>query len=87
VLGEHVVRVNTPFRMKGFEFYQNQFIRPDQGGPVSVFRVKYDPLVPFLYLGFAVVSLGVIVMLWLPGQRAFKLHAHLARLPEEGPKS
>jgi hypothetical protein len=86
VLGEHVVRVNAPFRMGGYEFYQNQFLRPDQGGPVAVFRVKYDPFVPFLYAGFALISIGVIVMLWFPGQRAFKLHAHLAGLPEDAPK-
>lgn len=90
VLGEHVVRVNAPFRMRGYEFYQNQFVRPDatdtQGrrvGPASVFRVKYDPLVPWIYVGFVLVAGGVIVMLWFPGQRAFKLHAHLARLPED----
>jgi len=86
VLGEHVVRVNAPFRMRGYEFYQNNFVRPDQGGPLSVFRVKYDPFVPWIYVGFVLVAAGVIVMLWFPGQRAFKLHAHLSRLPEEGPK-
>jgi hypothetical protein len=85
VLGEHVVRVNTPFRMDGYEFYQNQFVRPDQGGPLSVFRVKYDPFVPWIYLGMALVAVGVITMLWFPGQRAFKLHAHLAKLPETAP--
>lgn len=87
VLGEHVVRVNSPFRLGGYEFYQNQFMRPDQGGPMAVFRVKYDPFVPFLYAGFALISIGVIVLLWFPGQRAFKLHAHLAGLPEEGPRN
>ena len=88
VLAEHVVRVNTPFRMSGYEFYQNQFMPPDltKGSPaLTVFRVKYDPFVPFLYLGFGVVVLGVVTMLWFPGQRAFKLHAHLARLPEDAP--
>jgi cytochrome c biogenesis protein ResB len=83
VLAEHVVRVNEPFRMDGYEFYQNQFLRPDQGGPLSVFRVKYDPFVPWIYVGFALVAAGVITMLWFPGQRAFKLHAHLAALPQE----
>jgi hypothetical protein len=85
VLGEHVVRVNDPFRMDGYEFYQNNFVRPDQDGPLSTFRVKYDPFVPFLYAGFVLVAAGVITMLWFPSQRAFKLHAHLARLPEERP--
>jgi hypothetical protein len=84
VLGEHVVRVNSPFRVGGYEFYQNQFHRPDQGGPVTVFRVKHDPFIPFIYAGFVLVAAGVIVLLWFPGQRAFKLHAHLARLPEDG---
>jgi hypothetical protein len=86
VLGEHVVRVNTPFRFDGYEFYQNQFQRPDgPRGAMSVFRVKFDPFIPFIYLGFTVVVAGVVTMLWFPGQRAFKLHAHLARLPESPP--
>ena len=90
VLAEHVVRVNTPFRMRGYELYQNNFVRPDmrderdRAGPSSTFRVKWDPFVPWIYGGFVVVALGVITMLWLPGQRAFKLHAHLAQLPEDG---
>jgi hypothetical protein len=86
VLGEHVVRVNTPFRMGGYEFYQNQFEwNPQRGGPMSAFRVKYDPMVPWIYFGFVLIAGGVIVLLWFPGQRAFKLHAHLTRLPEAGP--
>jgi hypothetical protein len=91
VLAEHVVRVNAPFRMRGYELYQNNFVRPDlrderdRAGPSTTFRVKWDPFVPWIYGGFVVVALGVITMLWFPGQRAFKLNEHLARLPEDRP--
>jgi hypothetical protein len=85
VLGEHVIRVGSPFRMSGYEFHQSQFVRPDRGGPASVFRVKYDPFVPWIYAGFVVVLAGIVTMLWFPGQRAFHLREHLARLPEERP--
>ncbi len=62
----HVVRVNHPLHWGGYAFYQNSFIPASGDGPAgSVFRVKYDRGIPTLYTGFAILTLGVCIMLYL----------------------
>ena len=61
-----VVRVNHPLQWGGYAFYQNSFIPATSNGPAaSVFRVKYDRGIPTIYTGFAVLTLGVCVLLYL----------------------
>jgi len=60
-----VVRVNHPLQWGGYAFYQNNFIAASGDNPaVSVFRVKYDRGIPLVYSGFAILTLGVLVMLY-----------------------
>ena len=60
-----VVRVNHPLQWGGYAFYQNNFTPAAGDRPaVSVFRVKYDRGIPLVYTGFAVLTLGVCVMLY-----------------------
>jgi hypothetical protein len=61
-----VVRVNHPLQWGGYAFYQNSFIEgTSTQAPASVFRVKYDRGIPTIYSGFAILTLGVCMMLYL----------------------
>jgi hypothetical protein len=66
-----VVRVNHPLQWGGYAFYQNNFIprgRDPMGretAEASIFRVKYDRGIPTIYTGFAILTLGVCIMLYL----------------------
>jgi hypothetical protein len=61
-----VVRVNHPLQWGGYAYYQNNFIAETARSPAaSVFRVKYDRGITTLYTGFAVLTTGVCIMLYL----------------------
>jgi hypothetical protein len=66
---EHAISMNHPLRHRGYVFFQSSFA---EGARVaSVFSVVRSPGLPAVYLGTALLSLGV---LWM-----FYLKPHLAR--------
>jgi hypothetical protein len=58
-----VVSVNSPFSFGGWTFYQSSYNEADP--TYSGIEAVRDPGVPFVFLGFALVSLGVIALFYV----------------------
>lgn len=54
------IRMNHPLRYRGFSFYQSSYI--PGAVETTVLSVRSDPGTPLVYVGFAVVVLGVVAM-------------------------
>ena len=52
------VKVNAPLRFGGFAFYQSSY--GDDGSAFSVLQVKKDVGAPCVYLGFVLLSVGLV---------------------------
>ena len=63
VVLEKKIEVNDPLRYGGYTFYQTSY---DQKGlSWSGLQVRNDPGVPFVYAGFLVQILGMIVIFYI----------------------
>ena len=62
-IGEYPVRVNHPIDIDGYKIYQAAYdpTKPDY----SMFQVVYDPGLWFVYLGFLVLFVGTIFMVYV----------------------
>jgi len=58
VLAAKTVEVNKPLKYRGYSIYQ--FGWDDIAEQYSVFEIARDPGIPFIYLGFLVISAGVL---------------------------
>ena len=79
---ETLISMNHPLHHRGYIFFQSSFI---EGRPmISIFSVARAPGLPFVYLGTALIGIGVAWMFygkpWLARRQAARvLEAHRAR--------
>lgn len=60
---QHTIRVNDPLMLNGFVISQNSYM---PGTPASsIFGVLRNPGTPSIFVGFVVMSLGLIVILFI----------------------
>jgi ResB-like family len=60
---EHIISMNRPLRHRGYVLFQSSFV--DGEPAVSIFSVSRAPGLPLVYLGTALISLGVGWMFYL----------------------
>jgi hypothetical protein len=61
-----VVSVNAPLSTFGWTFYQNSYQPPERAGRwVTGLEAVYDPGVPWVFTGFALICLGVAYMFYV----------------------
>ena len=60
-----VIEVNKPFNTKGWKIYQTGYDETfGKWSNASVFELVYDPWLPVVYIGIAMLLLGSIYLLW-----------------------
>jgi hypothetical protein len=57
------VKVNAPLTYRGFKFYQSSY--GDDGGLFSVLQVKRDAGAPIVYIGFALLCVGLLYVFYI----------------------
>jgi cytochrome c biogenesis protein ResB len=63
VVASKTVEVNEPLKYKGYTIYQSSYDKDHE--QFSVFEIARDPGVPFVYLGFLIISVGVMFSFYL----------------------
>ena len=62
-MSEHLISMNHPLHHRGYVFFQASFV---EGQPMmSILSVSRSPGLPLVYLGTALVSLGVAWMFYV----------------------
>jgi len=62
-VSEHLISMNNPLHYRGYIFFQASYV---EGVPmISIFSVARSPGLPLVYLGTALLTLGVIWMFYL----------------------
>ena len=62
-VSEHLISMNNPLHYRGYIFFQASYV---EGVPmVSIFSVARSPGLPLVYLGTALLTLGVIWMFYV----------------------
>jgi len=60
-----LISMNEPLKYGGYTFYQASYQLQDNGPPICVFSVNYDPGRILKYLGSIVMVLGTILMFYM----------------------
>jgi hypothetical protein len=76
---EHVISMNHPLRHRGYVLFQASYLGEEGGAMGSVFSVARAPGLPLVYLGTALISLGVAWMFYgRPWAARRRLRGHAA---------
>ncbi len=63
LVASKTIEVNKPMKYRGYSIYQSSYDRDHE--QFSVFEIARDPGVPFVYLGFLIISAGVIFSFYI----------------------
>lgn len=70
-IGEQLISMNEPMKLRGYTFYQSSFDEDEQGRPIaSVFSVNQDPGRWIKYLGSLLIVLGCIHLFYFKRKAA-----------------
>jgi cytochrome c biogenesis protein ResB len=67
---EKIIEVNKPFKYKSWYLYQTDcryiLLNPDSTDPfrISTLQAVRDPWLKFVYVGFGMLFIGVIYLMW-----------------------
>jgi cytochrome c biogenesis factor len=75
--GDHyknvIIQVNKPYKLKGWKIYQTGYDETyGKWSESSVFELVYDPWLPVVYIGIAMLLLGSLYLLWTGKARKSK---------------
>lgn len=63
---EKTISMNRPLTMNGFRLFQSGFRELEDGRELTILSVSRDPGVPFVYGGFIVLIIGLVLTFYLP---------------------
>jgi hypothetical protein len=69
-----IIEVNKPYKIKGWKIYQTGYDEVmGQWSESSIFELVYDPWLPVVYIGIAMLLLGSFYLLWTGKARKSKV--------------
>jgi hypothetical protein len=71
VIAAGTSEVNRPLRWQGMQFFLTQVAADEMGRPYAGIQISKDPGIPYVYAGFVILGIGLLVALkrWLSAPR------------------